>query len=419
MKRKILAFILAGILLLLCGCGAVTEAEEAIAAMGEVTPESGEVIGEIQLLLDEMSGKQRRKVENLQEFKDKKNTYERMCDLLNEADRTISAIGTVTPDSGEQIEAARKAYDALKAENLTAYVAEDYPILEKAEEEYEAMTEVLTAARAAVKDLGGKVNLSSRSALSKAREAVEKAKDQNLKQYLEDEIKTLDALEADFRELEAVHLYDMAIASFTTGNCSKGNEYLTNLKSTYPTHEKAKAIESEAVKLLLAVAEKAMADKRYKTVDDILDFCGLNYSSSCLGSNTYQTLKTNLSSTLEKLRPYNGQSMHNSIGGGWGKLKITASPDRDALVRMESISDPNVYMVFYVRKGETTQVSVKDGTYCVKYCSGDTWYGDVEAFGVALEDYKILKNGLLSYITLETTYSGSYVYYSVFSADLS
>ena len=135
MKRKILAFILAGILLLLCGCGAVTEAEEAIAAMGEVTPESGEVIGEIQLLLDEMSGKQRRKVENLQEFKDKKNAYERMCDLLNEADRTISAIGTVTPDSGEQIEAARKAYDALKAENLTAYVAEDYPIMEKAEEE--------------------------------------------------------------------------------------------------------------------------------------------------------------------------------------------------------------------------------------------------------------------------------------------
>jgi hypothetical protein len=418
MKKKILAFFLAGILLVLCGCGAVSEAEEAIAALGDITPDSGEAVGQIQLMLEELSGKQRRKVENLQEFMEKKSTYERMCELLNEADRTIAAIGTVTPDSGEKIAEARDAYDALQADNLTGYVEDVYPILEQAEKTYSVMTELLTAAREAMKNLGNKVNLGSRSALTAAREAVDNAVDQQLGQYLEQEIKTLEAMEAEFRQLEATHLYEMAISSFSSGSYNKGNEYLTNLKSNYPDHEKSKVIEGEAVGLLLGVAETAVKNKEYKTADDILKFCNLNYSSSCSGNESYQKLRTNLDKTLGNLRPYNGKTLHNSIGGGWGKLKITAGPDRDALVRVQTVGDPEKYMLFYVRKGETAQVSVKDGSYYVKYCTGSVWYGDKEAFGVKLEDYKILKNGLFDFINFETTYSGNYVYYSVFSAEV-
>ena len=418
MKKKMLAFILTGILLLLCGCGQASKVQEAIGALGDVTPESGEAIGQIQQMLDEMSVKQRGKVENLQEFKEKKVAFEQMCVLINDVDRTVSAIGTVTPDSGEKIDAARKAYDALKEEGLEKYAEKEYPILEKAEEKYGFMTGLINEAKNTVKAVGDKPGLDSREAIKKAKEAVNAAVEADLKQYVEAEIKAVDRLETEFQELEANYFYDTAISCFKDGDYKNGNEYLTKLKTSYSSHEKAQNIEKEAVKILMGLADKAMADKSYKTVDDYLKFCNLNYSKSSQSNETYKTLRANLDKTLEGQRPYNGKIFHNSIGGGWGKLKITAGSKYDSLIRITSKENPDEYMIFYVRKGESAQVSIKDGTYHVKYSSGNLWYSDKDAFGWDLSDYHTLWNGLNNFITLDTSYSGSYVYYSVFSAEI-
>ena len=130
MKRVIILILCAALSINLCGCGKgkqVEAAEAAIEAIGDVTLESGEVIEAARTAYDALKPRQQEKVENYAVLTD--------AEAVFRTESAIDAIGEVTIDSGDAIEEARNAYDALTPEQREAVISFD--ILTTAEEEFE------------------------------------------------------------------------------------------------------------------------------------------------------------------------------------------------------------------------------------------------------------------------------------------
>ena len=93
---------------------AAGKVEEAIAAIGTVTLDSGEAIANARSLYDGSSAEVQAAVENAADLEAAEAS---LTDLqVKEVTRLIDAIGTVSMESAEQIDAAQDAYDALPAE---------------------------------------------------------------------------------------------------------------------------------------------------------------------------------------------------------------------------------------------------------------------------------------------------------------
>ena len=123
MKRTVALAILAALLLTLCACGTVRQAEEAIDAIGNVTAESGAQIEAAEAAVEALNDKQRDKLPNLTVLEEAQTEYETVLEeqavteaCVQEAENAIDAIGSVTLDSGEAIRAARAAYEAVLEE---------------------------------------------------------------------------------------------------------------------------------------------------------------------------------------------------------------------------------------------------------------------------------------------------------------
>lgn len=123
MKRTVALAILAALLLTLCACGKVRQAEEAIDAIGNVTAESGAQIKAAEAAVEALNDKQRDKLPNLTVLEEAQTEYETVLEeqaeteaCVQEAENAIDAIGSVTLDSGDAIRAARAAYDAVPEE---------------------------------------------------------------------------------------------------------------------------------------------------------------------------------------------------------------------------------------------------------------------------------------------------------------
>ena len=92
--------------------------EEAIAALGEITTDSGEAIESARALYDALPAETQAKVDNIAALGEAEAAYEDAC-LEAEAvpvEEAIAAIGKVTMDSGEAIESAKALYEAAPAE---------------------------------------------------------------------------------------------------------------------------------------------------------------------------------------------------------------------------------------------------------------------------------------------------------------
>ena len=108
MKRTVALAILAALLLTLCACGKVRQAEEAIDAIGNVTAESGAQIEAAEAAVEALNDKQRDKLPNLTVLEEAQTEYETVLEeqavteaCVQEAENAIDAIGSVTLDSGE------------------------------------------------------------------------------------------------------------------------------------------------------------------------------------------------------------------------------------------------------------------------------------------------------------------------------
>ena len=141
---------------------AAKEVKDLISAIGKVTLESKEAIEAARAAYDELSKSAQSFVTNLQTLIDAENAYDKLVgeEPIRQVEELINAIGEVTLESKEAIEAARAAYDDLSgadrkevANAETLFDAEAaYQKLVDEQEAYEAFPEITTKVQAEVQD---------------------------------------------------------------------------------------------------------------------------------------------------------------------------------------------------------------------------------------------------------------------------
>ncbi len=162
--------------------------EEAIAAIGEVTPDSGEAIESAKALYEAAPAEVQARIGNLAVLEEAESALdaireteaaaaaeeERLTSEAAAVEEAIAAIGEVTPDSGEAIENAKALYDALPAEAQAK--VDNYAVIAEAEAAYEDAC--LEAEAAAVEEAIaaiGKVTMDSGEAIESAKALYEAA----------------------------------------------------------------------------------------------------------------------------------------------------------------------------------------------------------------------------------------------------
>ena len=193
--------------------------EKLIDAIGTVTLDSQEKIAEARAAYDALTDVQKALVSNREQLFAAEKA---LAELKNQAaakavEDLIEAIGKVTLKSGEKIQAARDAYDAL-TDSQKALV-ENYKTLTDAEEKYAALVKSAEdeAAANAVEELIdaiGKVTKDSGDKIKAARDAYDKLTEDQ--KALVENYKTLTDAEAKFKELNST-----AKVTFTLLGCYK------------------------------------------------------------------------------------------------------------------------------------------------------------------------------------------------------
>ena len=151
---------------------AVAAVKELIDAIGEVTLDSGDAIDAARTAYDKLPEAKKALVDNYEKLTAAEEAYTALVDAAaaKAVDDLIDAIGEVTLESGDAIKAARAAYDALT--DTQKELVKNYEKLTAAEEAYTALVDA--AAAKAVDDLIdaiGEVTADSGDAIKAARAA--------------------------------------------------------------------------------------------------------------------------------------------------------------------------------------------------------------------------------------------------------
>ena len=151
---------------------AVVAVKELIDAIGEVTLDSGDAIDAARTAYDKLPEAKKVLVDNYEKLTAAEEAYTALVDAAaaKAVDDLVDAIGEVTADSGDAIKAARAAYDALT--DTQKELVKNYEKLTAAEEAYTALVDA--AAAKAVDDLVdaiGEVTADSGDAIKAARAA--------------------------------------------------------------------------------------------------------------------------------------------------------------------------------------------------------------------------------------------------------
>lgn len=155
---------------------AVVAVKELIDAIGEVTLDSGDAIDAARAAYDELPEAKKALVDNYEKLTAAEEAYTALVDAAaaKAVDDLIDAIGEVTADSGDAIKAARAAYDALT--DTQKELVKNYEKLLAAEELYEELTASAAAIAQKAAEEARKAQEEAEAAQKAAEEAVEAAK---------------------------------------------------------------------------------------------------------------------------------------------------------------------------------------------------------------------------------------------------
>ena len=155
---------------------AVDAVKELIDAIGEVTLDSGDAIDAARAAYDELPDAKKALVDNYEKLTAAEEAYTALVDAAaaKAVDDLIDAIGEVTADSGDAIKAARAAYDALT--DTQKELVKNYEKLLAAEELYEELTASAAAIAQKAAEEARKAQEEAEAAQKAAEEAVEAAK---------------------------------------------------------------------------------------------------------------------------------------------------------------------------------------------------------------------------------------------------
>ena len=155
---------------------AVVAVKELIDAIGEVTLDSGDAIDAARTAYDKLPEAKKALVDNYEKLTAAEEAYTALVDAAaaKAVDDLIDAIGEVTADSGDAIKAARAAYDALT--DTQKELVKNYEKLLAAEELYEELTASAAAIAQKAAEEARKAQEEAEAAQKAAEEAVEAAK---------------------------------------------------------------------------------------------------------------------------------------------------------------------------------------------------------------------------------------------------
>ena len=227
---------------------AVVAVKELIDAIGEVTLDSGDAIDAARAAYDELPEAKKALVDNYEKLTAAEEAYTALVDAAaaKAVDDLIDAIGEVTLESGDAIKAARAAYDALT--DTQKELVKNYEELTAAEEAYTALVDA--AAAKAVDDLIdaiGEVTADSGDAIKAARAAYDALTDTQ-----KELVKNYEKL------LAAEELYEELMAS-AAAIAQKAAEEAKQAQEEAEAAQKAAEEAAEAAKAAQEAAEAAAA----------------------------------------------------------------------------------------------------------------------------------------------------------------
>lgn len=155
---------------------AVVAVKELIDAIGEVTLESGDAIDAARAAYDKLPEAKKALVDNYEKLTAAEEAYTALVDAAaaKAVDDLIDAIGEVTLESGDAIKAARAAYDALT--DTQKELVKNYEKLLAAEELYEELTASAAAIAQKAAEEAKQAQEEAEAAQKAAEEAAEAAK---------------------------------------------------------------------------------------------------------------------------------------------------------------------------------------------------------------------------------------------------
>lgn len=155
---------------------AVVAVKELIDAIGEVTLDSGDAIDAARAAYDELPEAKKALVDNYEKLTAAEEAYTALVDAAaaKAVDDLIDAIGEVTLESGDAIKAARAAYDALT--DTQKELVKNYEKLLAAEELYEELTASAAAIAQKAAEEAKQAQEEAEAAQKAAEEAAEAAK---------------------------------------------------------------------------------------------------------------------------------------------------------------------------------------------------------------------------------------------------
>ena len=297
----------------------ISKVESAIDAIGTVTMESSGPIKNAEIAYGDLSESLQPKVGNYDTLTAARAEYDRLAKLVQDAVDAINGIGKVTLDSGSKIEKARKAYDALKADELTGYVFEEAKILTAAESEYEELR-------------------------------------------ITDLFNTAASLQEQEKYQEALAKYEALLKEF-------------------PNSSKANAAKEGAADCMVGLAQASFDAADYETAMTLLTDARKNYVETKENQDLLEKLEKKLDSLRpsngKKFKDkvaWGWGKLAVTAGSKDACFKIVAVDEAGKYISETAT-------VFYVRAGQTVEVAVKDGNYKVLYTSGDHWFSNDVGFG--------------------------------------
>ena len=378
----------------------VRKTESAIGQINTVTLDSGAKIQDAEKLYNELDAEQQEKVDNSDVLFAARAEYDALV-----TDDAIRKIGTVTMNSAKAIEDAEKLYDELSRESRN--LVKNYKTLTAARKEYSRLETAIQDASDAI-DAIGTVTLESESTIRDARSAYDALKKDNLESYLTDKASILTAAEKEYDRLVWQDLFDTGTAYSDKSQYQEAIDCFDNIivNCTDPTIlQNTKDAKANAQ---IELARKSCKTKDYYTATLTLRDVDSQYHSLA----NYEEVNDQLLAALKKNRANNAAVIGGKIAWGQCYFKVTAG-DQDVCFKFQSVSDPSIYKLVYVRAGQSTKVNVKDGTYSIKWATGEYWFGKDHMFG---PDTVYKQKGTVDFTT---TRDGSWIYYWYMDLNLS
>lgn len=396
----VVALALCAVLLITSLFSDVRKTEDAIDQIGTVTLDSEEKIQHAEQLFNELDADQQNEVANSDALVAARAEYDALV-----TDDAIEQIGTVTMSSGKAIEQAEALYDALSrdARNLVR----NYKTLTAARKEYTRLETAIQDASDAI-DAIGTVTLESEADIKAARSAYEALKKDNLQNYLSHKVTILNAAEAEYERLYYQDAYDTGMAHFDGKEYQDAISCFDNVIANCSNSTLVQNARDAKANAQMELARQSYNKKDYYTATLTLREVDAQYRTQ----EDYQKLNDQVIAALKKNRAGNGSVVGGKVPWGYCYFKVTAG-DQDVCFKFQDVSNPDNYKLVYVRAGQSTKVNVQDGTYSIKWATGEYWFGKDHMFGPDTV-YKNKGN-----VVFTTTKDGRYIYYRYLNVDLS